>query len=97
MLGDARGALCRAGIGGAAGISSDISDKLAFGEGRSTDSIAPRGGERIGEIPNPFPYHFVAMQGCRRFGALAAVRSFIERRIGQQAMAFGGSVECRRR
>lgn len=32
-----------------------------------------------------------------RFGALEAVRSFLERRIGQQAMAFGGSVECRRR
>jgi len=32
-----------------------------------------------------------------RFGALEAVRSFLERRTAQQAMAFEGSVECRRR
>ena len=32
-----------------------------------------------------------------RYGAMEAVRGFLERRIGQREMAFGGSVECRRR
>jgi uncharacterized protein len=36
-------------------------------------------------------------EGLAELGAFDAVRRFLERRTGQQAMVFGGSVECRRR